>query len=69
MDPILIVLGIAFLVILYEIYSGEIMSSMKYGVRKTNRKTAPVKYWLNIGIQLVIWIALVLFQLGMLPIG
>ena len=68
MDPILIVLGIAFLVILYQIYSGEIMSSMKYGVRKTNRKTEPVKFWLNIGIQLVVWVGLVLFQLGMLPI-
>jgi len=68
MDPILIALGIAFLVILYEIYDGEIMSSMKYGVRKTNRKTEPVKYWLNIGIQLVIWTVLVLFQLGKLPI-
>ena len=68
MDPILIILGIAFLVILYQIYDGEIMSSMKYGVRKTNRKTEPMKYWLNIGIQMVIWVLLVLFQLGKLPI-
>jgi len=55
MDPILIVLGIALLVILYEIYGGEIISSMKCGVRKINRKTQPAKYWLNIGMQLVIW--------------
>ena len=68
MDPILIILGIAFLVILYQIYDGEIMSSMKYGVRKTNRKTEPVKYWLNIGIQMVIWALLIQFQLGKLPI-
>ena len=68
MDPILIALGVAFLVILYEIYDGEIISSMKYGACKTNRKTAPVKYWLNVGVQLAIWIALVLYQLGMLPI-
>jgi len=68
MDPILIVLGLAFLVILYQIYDGEIMSSMKYGVKKVNRKTEPVKYWANIGVQLVVWVALVLFQLGLLPI-
>jgi len=68
MDPILIVLGIALLVILYEIYGGEIISSMKYGVRKINRKTQPAKYWLNIGVQLVIWTLFVLFQLGKLPI-
>jgi len=65
MDIIMVVLlGIAFLVILYQIYDGEIMSSMKYGVRKTNRKTEPVKFWVNIVIQLVIWSALMLYQLG-----
>ena len=68
MDPILILLGISFLVILYEIYDGEILSSMKYGVRKIDRKSQPVKYWLNIGVQLVIWTALLLYQLGMFPI-
>jgi len=69
MDPILILLGIAFLVILYEIYSGETISNRRERARSINRKNAPVKYWLNIGVQLVIWVALVLYQLGMLPIG
>ena len=64
MDIMLLLLGIALLVILYQIYDGEIMSSMKYGVKKTNRKTEPVKFWANIVIQLVVWFALVLFQLG-----
>ncbi len=53
MDPILVVLGIAGLVIVYQIYSGEIMSSMKYGVHKTNRKTEPVKFWLNMLVQVL----------------
>jgi hypothetical protein len=64
MDIMLLLLGIALLVILYQIYEGQIMSSMKYGVKKTNRKTEPVKFWANIVVQLVVWSALVLFQLG-----
>jgi hypothetical protein len=64
MDIMLLLLGIALLVILYQIYEGEIMSSMKYGVKKTNRKTEPFKFWANIVVQLVVWSALVLFQLG-----
>jgi hypothetical protein len=73
MDPILIVFGLAFLVILYEIYSGEILSSIISSKRERKRsivrKTSPVEYWVNIGVHLLIWAVLVLFQMGILSIG
>ena len=64
MNWMLILLGLVFLIIVVQIYEGEILSSMKYGVRKTNRKTQPVKFWINIALQLIIWAVLVLYQLG-----
>ncbi len=64
MNPILIVLGIAFFVILYQIYDGEIMSSIRHGDHRTSRKTEPVKFWVNIAVQFIIWTLLFLYQLG-----
>lgn len=69
MDPILILLEIAFFVILYEMYSGEIISNRRERTHPINRKISPAKFWLNIGIQLVIWVVLVLYQLGMFTVG
>jgi hypothetical protein len=64
MNWMLILLGIVFLIILSQIHEGEIMSSIKYGVRKIDRKTQPLKFWMNIAVQLAIWAAFVLYQPG-----
>jgi hypothetical protein len=68
MNPILILWGLAFLFILYEIYSGEIPSSIVSSKREKKRsivrKTSPVEFWINIGVHLTIWIVLVILSLG-----
>jgi len=61
-----ILVGLAFLVVIYEIVSGEIISRRRYRTRSISRKLEPGKFWLNIVIHLVIVSVLMAYTLGYL---
>jgi len=61
-----ILVGLAFLVVIYEIVSGEIISRRRYRTRSISRKLEPSKFWLNIVIHLVIVSVLMAYTLGYL---
>lgn len=65
MNPMMIlVIGLVFLTIPYQIIRGEVLSFMRYGRQKILRKTEPRKFWLNIVFQVVLLTFLLYYNLG-----
>lgn len=65
MNPMMVlVIGMVFLTIPYQILRGEILSFMRYGRQKILRKTEPRKFWLNIALQVVLLTLLLYYNLG-----
>lgn len=65
MNPmLLLVIGLVFLTIPYQIISGEVLSFMRYGRQRIFRKAEPRKFWLNLGFQAVFLTFLLYYNLG-----
>lgn len=65
MNPMMIlVIGLVFLTIPYQILRGEILSFMRYGRQKILRRTEPRKFWWNITFQAVLLTLLLYYNLG-----
>ena len=66
MNIYVILIGIAYLVVLYEIWSGETISNRRSHARSVSRKAEPVKFWLNIAVHLIILTVLMIYNLGLI---